>query len=124
LADSRQTGRIHALESLISDINSNVNIRSPFRQWDLAHIRHSKVGETFLSMYGDLSSESVVAQPRKRASSTQGSIDELHATEQNRLKIKADIANFDNRRNLFSHQSFLFYQRLLEILFSRTELLC
>ena len=102
---SSETGRIHALESLLSDFNSNVNIRSPFRQWDLAHIRHSKVGETFRSMYGDLSSESVVAQPRKRASSTQGSIDELHATEQNRLKIKADIAKLREELTKIEHRA-------------------
>jgi len=42
-------------------------------------------------MYSNLSTESV-ARPRKRASSTQESIDELHAAEQNRLKTKANIA--------------------------------
>ena len=102
---SSETERIHALECLISDLNSNVNIRSPFRQWDLAHIRDSQVGETFRSMYGDLSTESVVAQPRKRASGTQGSTDELHATEQNRLKIKADIAKLREELTKIEHRA-------------------
>ena len=79
--------RIKALQRLKSDNN----IKLSFRHWRIKYICSSVIGIAFQKQYGNNTIESAVAQPRKRASSTQGSINELYAAEQNRLKTKAEI---------------------------------
>jgi hypothetical protein len=79
--------RIKALQRLKSDNN----IKLSFRQWGLEYIRSSVIGIAFQKQYGEKTIESAVAQPRKRAISTQQSTNELYAAEQNRLKTKAEI---------------------------------